>query len=81
MDTETQKYSPKKSYQITQHKREVTMKKKLYKILMSSLAYIVFTTLFAIQFLNCSAQVEQHNAVPYPVFHPSYAALAEYGAY
>lgn len=57
------------------------MKKKLYIILMSNLAYIVFTTLFAIQYLTCSAQVEKHNAVPYPVFHPSYAALAEYGVY
>jgi hypothetical protein len=53
----------------------------LYIILMSNLAYIVFTTLFAIQYLTCSAQVEKHNAVPYPVFHPSYAALAEYGVY
>lgn len=57
------------------------MKKKLYKILMSTLAYIVFTTLFAMQFLICSAQIKQQNAVPYPVFHPSYGVLAEQRAF
>lgn len=57
------------------------MKKKLLKILLSMLAYVVFTTLFAMQLLVCSAQNGSHKPALYPVYPPCYAMLVEYLPY
>ncbi len=57
------------------------MKRKLYKILMSVLAYVIFTTLFMMQLLICPAQTEHRMPVLYPVYHPSYAGLVEQRGY
>ncbi len=54
------------------------MKKMLLKIMLSMFAYIVFTTLFAMQVFICSAQNEQHRLELYPVYHPCYPMLIEY---
>ncbi len=48
---------------------------------MSTLAYVVFTTLFAMQFLICSAHIEQRRPLPFPAYHPSYGMLMEYSTY
>jgi len=57
------------------------MKKKLLKVLLSMLAYVVFTTLFAMHLLVCSAQNEQNRPVMYPLYHPCYATSVEFLPY
>jgi len=60
---------------------EIVMKRKLCKILLSVLGYVVFTTLFTMQLLLCSAHIGEHTPPPFPAFHPSYAVLMEYSTY
>lgn len=57
------------------------MKNKLCKVLVSVLVYMVFTTLFVMPFFICYAANRQQKTSPYPVFHPSYATMAEFIRY